>query len=523
MSFFISITLLLMFGTGHVMASDLCEEPAKTICSAPKSSAPVTEETIRDEASKVLGAKGLKTIYSKHGVSRSAVKEYKEYVKTVYTLLLDHFEKNGIPRSAIQAKIESIKERVATDLIAGKMGSSAHSSGPKSNQALAKRTKSAKVSFFPTNEAEAESFFEDCGVDGLTFQAYYADDRNVMTLCPGYLLNVLNSGGLDSMEIVVAHELTHGVDAGPGEPQFARYEKFGSCIQNNYANNFEKIDHVIEELGDPAQARLEKKMNELKAAPGDHALEIVQVELMMKNAKGQVKDLKATRQYLSKKLRRSPQEAETHSWELISDLGGTESLVEHLRTLPKEKRAMALSQSARMFCGDNADAIKLIKYGPLKDDSSHPPREFRINLLMNNPEVRLLMGCKKLEAPGPWCAASESNVMTARCTRETGIELASQCEDALYKRLRSAGCQPRDLSCDPGNGTEVACSIHSSNCKPASRAPGSSDSGTLSCGVATPAEELKVLGIPLPAVCILPEKGEPKFKRPQETDSGNTS
>lgn len=493
-----SITVL-AFGA-QATAADLCTEPIKAICEAPITVPQVTEEQIRAEVAKKSSSKELTSLSGDAAADASAIPEYKKYISEVSKRIAAKFAAMGIKESDIKARIAKIVESVAKNIEDGRIGPPLASSGPLSDADLAAKVRSVTLEEQPTSDAEAESFYYSCGVDGMVSQAFYSPDSNTFVLCPGFLLETLNSGSIYSLDEVVAHELSHSVDGEATSVRHDKYVPYLSCVQDNYAGEFNTADEVLKQLGQPAQDRLKMHLDELKKDPGAHAAEILDTQDQMRIAKQQVKRLTEERARIQAHLGHVPTIADTHAGELTADLGGSEALVRMLKDVPKEKRGRAVIGALKSDCDNSLSAAKTVKYGPLKDDALHPPESFRVGILFNNPELRLLLGCKDLTGKGPSCPAGKRSPLATRCTLAMGVTSATQCEKLILVDLQSAGCHFTDLGCGPFDGKVCDCSMDSSNCRQPFKGPSPAN---LACAGQGSKQDLKLIDSLIPGVCVV--------------------
>lgn len=485
-----------ILSVGANTRADLCTDPIKAICEAPVPPERATADQIRSEALAGMGATRLTTLTGDASKDGDATVEYRKYLDQVSKALQTRFEKAGIKPADIDAQIEKIQASVVRNLQNGKIGAPIEPSGPKSNESWARYVRGTKFLSRPETAEDAEFFYEWCGVDGMTSQAVYTTSKNTFILCPGFLLYALNTGSLDSLNFIVGHELSHAVDGSFRTNRAPKYRDYLDCVQKRHASRFETVEHVNEELWVPAQIRLQKHLAKLRELPGDHSAEILDAEDHTRIAMNQMKEFAELRETLKGILGREPTVAEMHSRELTADLGAYETILSLLRETPPSKRAGAIIATMRDSCEGTRNPAKVAKYGPLTDDSIHPPSSFRLESLLNHPKMKLLLGCGELAGDGTSCAAGETSPIGARCTRVKGFSSAGQCERLVGEKLKALGCKVSDLSCSTFDGVKSECLLGSENCKAAWRPKGSKQ---LACDAPEKPQLLESLGI---GVCV---------------------
>lgn len=461
---------------GVAATVDPCEDPVAAVCGARSAEIQVSANQIRAEVKKALGPSALAGATDDAAVDGVAISKFKKYIDEVYKSLLAHFAKRGISEAAITAQVKKIQAQVAHEYSSGRMGVPTAGAHQLTNAELAKNAATARmvgpkdIARLPAGvfkaQADVERYYEICGADGLVSQAYYRASSHEIFLCPGYLLEVLNSGTLEMMNGIVAHELTHAtISHGKFISQLDRYSDFLSCIQDNYSGQLESVEHVISELGAPAQARLVALEKELLARPGDHSAELLNIRNSMRIARDQVRDIRNIADWTAELLGRVPNVAEMHASELVADLGAVRAAVGMARKLPQSQRVEALSKALRSSCARLENIAKVTKYGPLKEDGEHTSSEFRIINFFNAPEVRLALGCKRLVGPLPWCGPKGRAPLVAHCDLGSGGSSASDCQQRVTHELKKANCKITAADCGASDGKSVDCVIDSSNCQ----------------------------------------------------------
>jgi hypothetical protein len=483
-------------------AADPCEDPVAALCGSQAKPPIVTPDQIRLEVKAAQVKQEAISLTGDMDADRKvALPRFKRYIGSLYTVLLAHFKKQGVTEATIKAKIKAIQLQLTKGFLSGKMGPA--------DKRLARRVSTAqmvgpgeisKLPSGPRTDEDLEKYYKWCGADGLLAQAFYNPTSHSFVMCPGYLLSVINSGSLDTLGRIVGHELTHSASSnGDFLKHLDRYGPYISCVEANFSGRMESVEHVMAELGAPAQARLSALEKEILAKPGDHSAELISVRDQMRIARDQVPDLKDIQDWTADAIGHQPGIAEMHASELVADAGGALSLVELAKKLPKRERAAALTAGMKGFCAAKASGAKRAKYGPLSDDGEHPPTQLRIENFFNMPEVRLALGCKQLAGIAPSCTIAGQAPVAVRCDAKSGGPSATECEKRITTELKGAGCKLGGLSCPASDGHAVECLVNSSNCQLGQSIKGSNQ---IVCADKSRLADFKATKPPVPGICV---------------------
>jgi hypothetical protein len=268
-------------------------------------------------------------------------------------------------------------------------------------------------------QKELETFKSVCGIDGLEKNAFFDEEDNSITICPGQLIQTLHhkSNGMTNLHHTIGHEIGHSID--PENPIFSKktgqdeylddfYEKQLSCFKTHYFKEFNTINEAIHRLEKYGIPNLKKEIEKLESEKGVDPIEIANGKRAQVHTETQLRHLKEL--YVSyKENQLNPDDKMlTHENELIADHLGNMSLAYELEQITPENRDLVIAQNLIEFCdsGKNQKWYKM-KWGNSTTDGMHPNGKFRIEQTFKNPRIRELLGCEKLKPnEAPYCDPS---------------------------------------------------------------------------------------------------------------------
>ncbi len=268
-------------------------------------------------------------------------------------------------------------------------------------------------------QLELETFKSVCGIDGLEKNAFFDEEDNTITICPGQLIQTMhnNSNGMINLHHTIGHEIGHSID--PENPIFSSktgqneyldefYEKQLSCFKNHYIkefNTFHEAIHRLEKYGIP---NLKKEIEKLESEKNSDSFEMANGKRELIRAETQLQHMKELYQSYRENQLDPNDKMMTHENELIADHLGNVNLAIALEQIAPENRDLVLAQNISEFCdsGKNQKWSKL-KWGNSTTDGMHPNGKFRIEQTFKNPRIRELLGCEKLKPnDAPYCDPS---------------------------------------------------------------------------------------------------------------------
>ncbi len=249
------------------------------------------------------------------------------------------------------------------------------------------------------------NFYLQCGSDGLVQQAFYTEDSNSLTLCPGLLLQAVSRGSMQSLAFVIGHEIGHSVDtlAGdfPGHPFQAGllkegYSPFLECIRKNYAARFNSITDAIRLLVGKEIPRLAARLAKVESGTPPGVDDAIKLHRAINSADFRLKSLKYDLAQFTARYGAAGAPVFGHAAELCADYQGTAALHRSLQLADPAAREILVQEELRIFCEKSPNEL---------GDGRHPSGEFRIQNALRHPGVREALGCPKLgAADSPWCS-----------------------------------------------------------------------------------------------------------------------
>lgn len=467
---------------------DLCADPIKAVCSQKYDPPVASEEAVRDRAKAIalerLGSARLEALRkAEDPTAPSMVADYVVYQNAVYDAVLEKLALHGISEQGLTDHLLAIRQSVAGRLRAG-LGPESGPTSAKgySDEKLAKAVeriillgpRRLKIGGNHPELArmDLDGYFANCGGDGMTRNAFYA--AGAFTLCPGTLMAVLETGTIHSLDFITAHEMGHAVDSRSSpatdkpssvdHPLWQRYGGMMACVEKHYKNDLVEIGSAASQLTDRVIKPGLAKIAALEKAdrPDDQALlkEKRKVNAFTSIIGGMREEEAAMR----KRLGRAPRVSETHSGEMCADHYGNHSLVAALHGVSPQERAKIVKATYRWLCKRPSESFVDLKYEIVKGDGTHPPPEWRIYESLQNPSLRLSLGCASVAGERPWCGHSGRKSLAAACGPPVDqIGSAEACEESLRKQLKGS-CDLNYLSCVPMQVGRQACEMESVNC-----------------------------------------------------------
>ena len=249
------------------------------------------------------------------------------------------------------------------------------------------------------------NFYLQCGSDGLVQQAFYGEESNALTLCPGLLLQAANRGSMQSLAFVIGHEIGHSVDAVaadfPGHPSQAgllkdRYSAFLECVRKNYGARFNSITDAIRLLEKREIPDLAARLAKIESGTSPGTDEAFKLRRAINSATGRLMNLKYDLAQFTARYGAAGTPVLSHAAELCADYQGTAALHRSLLLADPAARETLVQEELRIFCEKSPHEL---------GDGRHPPGEFRIQNALRHPGVREALGCPKLgAADSPWCS-----------------------------------------------------------------------------------------------------------------------
>jgi hypothetical protein len=280
---------------------------------------------------------------------------------------------------------------------------------------------------------DANGYFDACSADGLAANAYYDPPSNTLKVCPGLLLQYLNDSGekLEPLAFVLGHELGHAIDTDAAVPiqnetalkaQFPNapvqtssimcYVGFLDCMDTKYVTpNQEKFgtySQVINQLESRGIPALRQELTRVQSASPVMLDDVARVKRSITHNEGVLKDYKAAKAELVARGIDPDTVMIVQKNEMTADLMGDLAFKDQLKSLPQSARKESTINALRVYC-ETPEQKRIIDMAwGSANDAVHPPNNFRIEMLLRNPEVRGLLQCTPLQTPRPWCDLNNS-------------------------------------------------------------------------------------------------------------------
>jgi len=513
---------LFLFAASPALAAEpnLCADPIKAVCGQKYEAPAASEAAIRERAKAIamerLGPAKFEAL--RKAEDPTAPRTAADYIlaqNAVYDAVLEKLKPLGLSEEGLTDHLLKIRGVISARLRAG-LGPEDGPSAAKgyTNENLARAVD--KIVFLGPRRLEVggknpelarmdlDSYFAHCGGDGMTRNAFYAE--GAFTLCPGMLLWVLETGNVHALDFIAAHEMGHAVDsqAAPpaGRPQTEPYplwERYGgmmACVEKNYREDLVDISTARTELTNRVIKPARAKIAELSQAEIPDEEAILNQKRKLNAFTSMVDGMAFEEKAIRTKVGRVPHVSETHSAEMCADHYGTASLANALGNAEPGERASLVKATFRWLCKRPSESFVDLKYEIVKGDGSHPPPEWRMYEALQNPSLRLTLGCASVAGDRPWCGPSGRKSLALACDPpEPAAASASACEDLLRKRL-GGSCALSYLACAPLRLKRQACEVESTNCS----LPTATGDGKRTCGEGGQKAAM-LLGKPVGYVC----------------------
>ncbi len=432
---------------------EYCNDVVKALCSSPlDGKGRKTVEQLRSEISaslakemkdaNVLGnisksitdgnaeleAASSKKKPSKAVISRAQAKVdsgfrlYGRVINRAQDLILARFKEYGITEKDLSQRLEEIRANVANHVekVSSFQGTSLGVGPIKiENTIRTARIVTVRSLLNPENEPDAETFYSECGIDGLTSQAFYVGIDHGFRICPGYLLDLLADGSLDGLGFLAAHELGHSVGvektylgayvsgAGAKRVMLKRYGPFLDCVEKYYAKNFTSIKERKSYIQGPGLQALKMTVASLEQAKQRDLVAIARAKRAIETVSETADEMDSSLAVANQLFPPKANAVQTHALELCADAIGNAEVEAEIAQRPKDAWGIFRRQY-RSECPSDGDSILGLKYGALDEDGMHPSGAYRIEAAARNPAIRQALGCRplNLSPDSPFCGLS---------------------------------------------------------------------------------------------------------------------
>lgn len=400
-------------GNQNDAKESLCSGTVASVCSGPVSPRLGERESALSAAEKQRVGQQTQELMQGmeggQGISAETMRRLVQFAREGQRKVERISAAHGVPAGATRRQFDRIKQ-----LLLEKISSVPQLSG------AAGRVRAIRLfdadALAQASPEDAINFFMNCGVDGMTPNASYLPEKNQVTVCPGFLLQNLRAEGIDVMNLILAHELSHAVD--PFVKEQGRfiyrpaYERFLACVRQDYGKEFVSLDGLRKQLLGPRQAAIDACQRKLSLRrPAQSALQTLEAAMSAwEQDMGKLEETVQRRRQAGDAL----DAISTHANEITSDLLGVEISASLLKQAKLWDRPGIVRAQLAMFCQADEMEKKIVNLcGPgaafpkRGEDGSHPAFSYRIEAMLRDRGTRAALGCQPVKAGAkPWCTLS---------------------------------------------------------------------------------------------------------------------
>jgi hypothetical protein len=267
------------------------------------------------------------------------------------------------------------------------------------------------------SDAQFKSYSEICGSKGLNVNALN-DQQGHIVVCPGFTLTLLQAGSLDTMDFVIAHELSHTIDPTASLSDFRNIENpnldafapYLSCVENHHSDYFHDLT-ATKHRDLQLKAAFSKCASVLKRidALDPEAQLVSDQDLAYWNM-----NRDAAVDSIRESLGNGFNNVTSHARELSADMMGT-LISSKLLQMNVARSTQSIRNQLSFLC-DKPDSMKIKVIHDCfqdyksetglppptedtTDDGLHPGESYRFKAYMSSPGVRAALGCTKSTKP----------------------------------------------------------------------------------------------------------------------------